>query len=254
MKTITNIKTAIIDEMNEYKRVLRSIPSAVVAFFVVSVILMNLLANKEINTGISWLALDCGITVSWLSFLAMDMITKGFGAKASIRVSTFAVGVNLLVCSVLFIVSKIPGNWAAFYDYGTENINQSLNATFGGTWYILLGSTVAFLASAIVNSTINAGIGRLIKKSNFGTYAIRSYVSTLIGQFVDNFVFALIVSHTFFGWTMIQCLTCAFTGCIVELLCEVVFSPIGYRVSKNWENEGINADYVVNLSVNIEEV
>ena len=30
------------------------------------------------------------------------------------------------------------------------------------------------------------------KKKNFGTFAVRSYVSTFIGQFVDNLVFALV--------------------------------------------------------------
>lgn len=247
----TNIKLAITKEIAEFRYTLRRIPSAVVAFFVVAVVLMNLLANKEITTGVSWLALDCGLTVSWMSFLAMDMITKGFGAKASIRVSLFAVGVNLLVCLMLFIVSNIPGNWAEFYNYNSQDINNSLDSTFGGTWYILLGSTIAFVLSAIVNSTLNASIGKLFKKSNFGTYAIRSYVSTLFGQFVDNLVFALIVSHTFFGWSLIQCITCAFTGCIVELICEVIFSPIGYKVSENWGTED-DIDYA-NIN-NMEEL
>ena len=31
----------------------------------VSVIVMNLLANKSIDTGTTWLALDCGIIFSW---------------------------------------------------------------------------------------------------------------------------------------------------------------------------------------------
>ena len=64
---------------------LRSVPSMLMVFFCVSVILMNLLANKELSTGIEWLALDCGITVSWLSFLSMDMLAKRFGPKAAIK-------------------------------------------------------------------------------------------------------------------------------------------------------------------------
>ena len=232
-------------EFDDFKVLLRNVPSICVTAFVVSVILMNLLANKEINTGISWLALDCGILVSWLSFLSMDMLTKRFGPKAATKISFFAVGMNLIVCAVLFIVSKIPGNWGAFYDYGMEqSINGAINATFGGTWYVLLGSTIAILVSSIVNNFSNAAIGKMLKENNFKSYAIRSYASTLIGQFVDNMVFALIVSHNFFGWTLVQCITCSITGCVVELLCEMIFSPIGYRVSKKWEKENVGRDYL----------
>lgn len=228
----------------DYKDLTYNVPSVIMALFCVSVVLMNLLANKEINTGISWLALDCGLTVSWLSFLAMDMLTKRFGPKASIKLSLTASAINLLVCGFLLFCSKLPGNWAAFYDFESETVNQALNNTFGGTWYVLMGSTIAFIVSAIVNALLNAGIGSMMKKDNFAAYAARSYISTLFAQFVDNMVFALIVSHVFFGWTLLQCVTCSLTGCIVELLCEVIFSPIGYKVCKKWEEENVGSAYI----------
>lgn len=239
-KILEVIKT----EIAEYRILLRNVPSLVMALFVVSVILMNLLANKEISTGISWLALDCGLLVSWLSFLAMDMLTKRFGASASIKLSILAVGINLLVCVILFIVSQVPGNWGEFYTYNDLTVNEALNNTIGGTWYVLLGSTVAFIISAIINALINSGVGLLCKKDNFISYAARSYISTLVAQFIDNFIFALIVSHTFFGWSMLQCVTCSLTGCVVELLCEVVFSPIGYKFCKSWERDKVGQQYI----------
>lgn len=233
-------------EWRHFKLLMRSVPCAVVALYTVSVILMNLLANKSLDTGISWFALDGGLTVSWLSFLVMDMITKRFGAKASIQISAFAVACNLLVCAVLLVVSNIPGYWGEYYTYEMVEVNQALNATFGGTWYVLMGSTIAFLTSAIVNAILNSAIGRAMTSSGFKSFAIRSYVSTMIAQFVDNMVFSLIVSHVFFGWTMTQVVTCSATGCIVELLCEIVFSPIGYRVSKQWEKENVGREYLKN--------
>lgn len=233
-------------EWFNFKLLMRSIPCPVVALYAVSVILMNLLANKSIDTGISWFALDGGLTVSWLSFLVMDMVTKRFGAKASIQVSLFAVACNLLVSVVLLIVSIMPGYWGEYYTYGTIEVNQALDATFGGTWYVLLGSTIAFVSSAVVNAIINSAIGRATTGKGFGNFALRSYVSTLIAQFVDNMVFSTLVSHVFFGWTIPQVITCSLTGCFVELLCEVVFSPIGFRVSKKWEEEHIGEEYLKN--------
>ena len=242
------IKTVISRELYSYKLLLKSVPTLVVLMFVISVILMNLLANKEIYTGVNWLALDCGLTMSWLSFLCMDMITKRFGSKAAIRLSIIAIGVNLFVCMMLYLISLIPGNWAEFYTYNDDIVNSALNSTIGGTWYVLLGSTFALFVSSIVNAITNETIGRVLKKDTFKTYAIRSYVSTFLAQFVDNFVFSLVVSHVFFGWTLLQCVTCSLTGCFVELLCEVVFSPFGYKVCKQWEKENVGHRYIDHMN------
>ena len=61
----------------ETKILLRSIPATVVTLFAVSVVCMNLLANKTL-VQLDWIALDAGILISWLSFMCMDIITKHF--------------------------------------------------------------------------------------------------------------------------------------------------------------------------------
>ena len=227
----------------DYKVLLRSIPASTVTLFIVSVIMMNLLANKELIS-LPWLALDCGFAVSWVSFLCMDMVCKRFGARASIMVSVMALGVNLAVSLVFWLLTLTPGMWGAYYDTGLFEVNDALNATIGGTWYVVLGSSCAMLASSVVNSLLNQAIGRLEHKNTFGAFALRSYVSTGIAQFVDNLVFAVIVSHTFFGWTWLQVLTCSLTGAAAELLCEVFLSPVGYRVVRGWERENVGELYL----------
>lgn len=231
-------------ELEDTKQMLRAIPSMALVFFCLSIILMNLFANKEIALGLTWLALDCGVLLSWLSFLCMDIITKRFGPKASIKLTLTAVVVNLLVCVIFKVVSIIPGNWAEFYSFESDIVNLCLDNTIGGTWYVLLGSTIAIVISSIVNSFANFSIGKLFKQSNFKEFAVRSYVSTFIGQFVDNLVFCSLVSYNFFGWTPLQCVMCSFTGGIVELIFEIIFSPIGYRISKKWEEENVGSEYL----------
>ena len=227
------------ESINNYALLLRSVPSLVMTLFVVSVVLMNLLANKEIGLNLDWLALDCGFTVSWLSFLCMDMLTKRFGPKAAIQLSLTAMAINLFVCGILFVISLIPGNWGEYYTYENDIVNQALNSTIGGTWYVVLGSACAFAASAILNAILNHAIGKMCKKNNFVSYALRSYISTGLAQFLDNFIFAMMVSHVFFGWTMTQVITCSITGCVAELLCEEVSSPLGYKVCKKWEKHNV---------------
>ena len=76
-----------------------------------------------------------------------------------------------------------------------------------------------------------------------GAYIIRSYVSTAIGQFADNLIFALIVSKIFFGWSWLQCFTCALTGMLIELACEALFAHFGFFVCKKWKKKGIGNEY-----------
>ena len=235
----------------DYKVLLRSIPASTVTLFIVSVIMMNLLANKELIS-LPWLALDCGFAVSWVSFLCMDMICKRFGARASIMVSVMALGINLGVSLVFWLLTLTPGMWGAYYDTGLLEVNDALNATIGGTWYVVLGSSCAMLTSSVVNSLLNQAIGRLEHKNTFGAFALRSYVSTGIAQFVDNLVFAVIVSHTFFGWTWLQVLTCSLTGAVAELLCEVFLSPVGYRVVRGWERENVGVLYLQRRAAEVE--
>ena len=60
------MKTKLKKEWNEFVTLTRNIPSIFVTLFIVSVVGMNLLANKSINMPVSWLALDAGILLSWV--------------------------------------------------------------------------------------------------------------------------------------------------------------------------------------------
>lgn len=208
---------------------------------------MNLLANKSLSLPFEWLALDAGFVVSWIAFLTMDILTKHFGPKAATQISILGLVINLLISLLMFVVSVIPGIWGESFVEGSENIiNTAINNTFGGTWYVILGSALAFIVSAFVNNFSNYGIGKIFKNNPDSrlAYYIRAYVSTSIGQFVDNLIFALVVSHVFFGWSLVQCFTCALTGMLFELLAEVIFSPLGYRICRKWKEENVGANYL----------
>ena len=240
---MTKIKLWLEKEKKQMSILLRNIPATVMTLFVISVVSMNLLANKTLLQ-LDWIALDGGILISWLSFMCMDITTKHFGPRASNRISVLAAAINLLTCLIFFVASAIPSNAA---DY------TAFNGIFGGTWFILLGSTIAFLSSAIINNMLNFMIGKTFRKNPDGkfAYAMRTYISTFIGQFFDNFIFSLIVFVGFapvfwdgFHWTVLQCAMCALTGAVAELIMEIVFSPIGYRVVKRWKKNNIGKEYL----------
>jgi len=180
------------------------------------------------------------------------MICRRFGPKASVRVSILALAINLAVSALFWLVSLAPGMWGAYYDTGSLAVNAALNATIGGSWYVVLGSSLAMLCSSFVNSHVNQFIGHLTDSGSFATFALRSYVSTGIGQIVDNLVFAIVVSHTFFGWTWLQVVMCSLTGAAAELLCEIVLSPVGFHVANIWARDGVGEEYVETHTAEIE--
>ena len=242
-KGSVSIRKWISREKKETEILLRCIPATTVSLFVVSVICMNLLANKTLLQT-TYIALDGGILISWLSFMCMDIITKYFGPKASNKISVLASAINLLTCAIFYIVSIIPSN---------ANDYTALDEILGGTWFILLGSTIAFLVSAVINNFLNWTIGKAFSKNPDGrlAYAVQSNISTFVGQFFDNLIFSLIVFVGFapifwdgFHWTVVQCTACALTGAVAELIMEVLFSPFGYRIVLNWKQYNVGQEYL----------
>lgn len=234
------------DEAADYKMLLRTIPSPAVSLFVLSVVCANLMANKELVSH-TYFALDCGFVFSWIMFLCMDVICRRWGARAAVKISFFALAVNLAVCACFALLARTPGMWGAYYSTGDSAVNDALNRTFGGSWYVVLGSALAFAVSSVSNALLNekvgAVFGRYFSTRGFAVFALRSYISTAVSQFIDNLIFAAAVSKVFFGWTWTQVLVCSATGAVFELLCEVVFSGVGYRVVRSWEEENVGASY-----------
>ena len=229
-------------ELKDYKLLFRNIPSLTITLFFISVVCANLMANKELFN-YKYVALDCGFVFSWIMFLCMDVICKHWGAKASIKVSLLALVVNLSVCIIFYLLSLTPGMWGEFYSTDSIQVNDALNKTFGGSWYVVFGSATAFIISSIVNALLNDFIGKRVSSNGSAGFALRSYTSTVIAQYVDNFIFATIVSKFFFGWSWTQVFICSGIGALFELLAEIFFSGIGYKVVRNWEAENVGKEY-----------
>ena len=239
------MKQKIKNIFEDYKLLLKSIPWWVTLMFVMSVVFMNLFANKVMFRAGDFLAGDAGLLLSWIPFLAMDIVVKRFGPKAATKMNILALLINLICVGIFAGVAAIPGDGG---DY------SAFNTAFSSTWFIVLGSSVAFVLSGLANNFINFAIGKMFKKNPDGklAYVSRTYVSTFIGQFLDNVIFAVIV-FVIFGpiywpgfepFTIGLCLGTGVVGAVLELLMEVIFSPIGYRLCKKWKQEGVGQEYV----------
>lgn len=228
--------------VEEYKVLLRSVPAFVTAFFILATVLMNLAASKIIFNAFN-VAVTGGFILSFVPFLCMDTVTKYFGARAAILLNILSALGNLFAVIFLAIVAAIPTPGS---DY------TAFNSTFGCVWFIALSSTVAFVLSGVVNSLLNAAIGKIFKKNPDGKLAFftRAYISTFVGQALDNFLFIAgvycIFAPIYWGMSLpvTTCIGTAILGGIFELVVEMIFSPIGYTTSKRWAKEGIGQEYI----------
>ena len=238
---MSKVKQFFKKEWQSLRETLSKVNPLIMTFFVLGVVAMNLLASKSIDLSwlpgndieageIGWLALDCGFLISWLCFFSMDNIARRLGPKASTQMTIVAIFVNLIVCGIFLLAGNIPGVWGASYDYSGQ-VNAALDSTIAGSWYVLMGSTIAFISSAIVHGLASTAISKIFKnKESLKAYAICSAVGTSLGQFVDNMIFALIVSLNFFGWNILQCVMCSLTGMLFEFLMSIIFVPIGHKI------------------------
>lgn len=234
---ISKVKSLIAD----YKALLRSVPALVTTIFVLTTVLMNFAAAKLI-VNVGGFAVTGGFILSFVPFLCMDTVAKRFGARAAILLNILSAAGNLFAVIFLAIVAAIP----------TEQPYSEFNYIFGAVWFICLSSTVAFVVSGIVNSLINVAVGKLFKgKTSIIEFFTRSAFSTFVGQAIDNFLFIAGVYVVFapIYWGMeplpiITCLGTAVFGGLMELLCEVIFTPLGYKIVKNWEKNNVGEEYI----------
>lgn len=225
----------------DYKLLLRNVPALVTVVFCVGTVWMNISAGKLLLN--VWnVAITGGFLLSFLPFLCLDVVAKRFGARAAILLNILSAVCNTFFVIGLSIVAAIP----------TKDDYTAFNTVLGGVWFISLSSIVAFILSGVANSALNAAIGKLFKnKTSVLEFCSRSFVSTFIGQAIDNFLFIagvyVVFAPKFWGTTPLPILTCvgtAIVGGFFELLCEVITAPIGYKIVKNWEREDVGREYL----------
>lgn len=235
--------------IENYKILLRSIPGEITALYCVAIVAMNLMANKIIFNS-HFVAADGGLLLSWIPFLCMDIVVKRYGVKAANKLNIFALLVNLLMVATFALVSATQIDIGVQYAQG--DVYTAFNSVFSCTWFVVFGSSVAFIMAGLINNSLNWSIGKMFKKNPDGklAYATRSFVSTFVGQFADNFIFAVIVFIVFapiywgYSLTVVQCIGSATVGAVLELIMEIIFSPIGYTVIKKWKEEGVGLEYI----------
>lgn len=233
----TKIKSWFKQEWLETKTLFKCLPAWPFAILCAALIAMNFLANKIIVTE-TWLTIDAGIIVSWVSFLAGDTLVKRFGAKAAIKINIAAICVQLVAILLLTIGATIP--WAK-----SSDPVDGFDTIFGASLWPLAAGTGAFILAIVFDSFFSKFIlTRFKNRTSFRAYAVASYGSTFVGQFLDNLLFALFFTMWLPGVVTSSIWLMALVGAVLELLCQLVFSPLGYKIASNWRKNGVGKEYI----------
>lgn len=227
--------------LSDYKLLLNNVPALITVAFCVGTIWMNIAAGKIILNTMN-VAITGGFLLSWLPFLCMDAVAHRFGARAAIMLNVLSAIFNVLFVIGLSIVAAIP----------TAEPYTEFNYCFGSVWFIVLASTIAFVVSGIANSLINVAIGKLFKNGTTASeFYSRSFISTFIGQAIDNFLFIFLTYSVFapIFWKSeplpaLTCIGTAIVGGLFELIAEAILSPVGFAIVKDWEARNVGHDYI----------
>ncbi len=162
-----------------------------------------------------------GVLFFPVSYIFGDILTEVYGYGRDRRV--IWAGFGALVFAALMSTVVLALKPAA--DPFNAEYQTHLNAVFGNTPRIVLGSILAFWAGSFVNSYVMA---KMKVRSDGKKLWARTIGSTICGEFVDSGLFYVIA---FYGiWSNQQLISVIVAQYFLKTGWEVVMTPVTYRV------------------------
>jgi len=203
----------------------------IVASFFVSILVISNIASsaKIVDTGISIfsipLVFDGGTLLFPIVYVLGDVLTEVYGFKTARRVICTGFAVMVLAALVFFLLGILPPE--SSWETGTGS--SAYNAILGGMSYggIVLASLAAYLTGELSNAAI---LSKLKIKMKGRMLWVRTIGSTLVGEFLDTFIFVLIASAAgVFAWELFWSLI--ITNYILKCAIEAAVTPFTYCAS-----------------------
>jgi uncharacterized integral membrane protein (TIGR00697 family) len=160
--------------------------SVVLALFVTSLIISNIIAVKVVS--IFGLTLPAAVILFPIAYIVGDVLTEVYGYARARQSIWIAFGCNLLAVLAIWIAGLLPADaqWRAGVFTDPVSSGQAFDAILGFTPRLLLASFSAYLVGEFVNAFIMAKLklvtrGRLLWTRTIG--------STILGQGLDSLIF-----------------------------------------------------------------
>lgn len=175
------------------------------------IIIQNILATKNID--ITIFTVTTGILVSPLVFIIQDIQTEVYGYKKAKKMIILGYLMNFIAIMLYSFSILIPSS-------STYTNQAAFTTILGTTPRIAVASFIAYMIGALINSKVMENMKIRHEKNLF----FRAISSTVVGQFIDNMLFAVIA---FIGILPTQAIISMIVGgTLFEIIYEVIFYPI----------------------------
>lgn len=203
------------------KKEVSTLQMSMTLILVLCLILSNILVVKSIDLfGIKALANTCSAITFPITYVLSDVFSEVYGYKWSRITATWAF-IGTVLCSVFFAIAiAIPGNEA-------WTMQEALVSILGNTPQIAIASVVAFWFGDLANDKVF----RFLKKKNNSEkyFGVRAILSSLVGKYVDGFIFTFIgLSFLPLETKLIMVANCPF----VQICIEILVLPITILLAK----------------------
>jgi uncharacterized integral membrane protein (TIGR00697 family) len=220
MNFVNKLKSKIPNILSPEKKV-STLQMSLTQLLVLCLVLTNILVVKSIDLfGIKALANTCSVLVFPVTYMLSDVFSEVYGYKWSRVTATWAF-LGTIFCSLLFALAiAIPGNEA-------WTLQEAFVSVLGNTPQIAFASVLAFWVGDLANDVVF----RFLKKKNNSEklFGVRAILSSLVGKYVDGFVFTFIgLSFLPLETKLIMVATCPF----VQVCIEIAVLPISIWLCK----------------------
>lgn len=181
------------------------------ALYAGSLIAMNILATKQFDLGM--FTVTTGILISPLSFIIQDLTTEIYGYLEARRM--IIIGFAVMLGATLFYQLAIMIPPSAFWQG-----QVSFVAILGTTLRISIASLSAYLIGSIMNAWVMDSLKVRYQDRLF----FRLISSTVVGQLLDNAIFATVAFLGVLPVTAI--LSMIVGGTLFETVYEVILYPV----------------------------
>lgn len=201
--------------MSDQERQYRHIDS-ITALFVAVLLISNIASTKILTLG--FLTFDGGTLLFPLSYIFGDVLTEVYGFKRARKAIWLGFASAFLMSFLFFVVGILPPA------EGWEN-QKAYDAILGVTPRIVAASLVAYFSGSYTNSIILAKM-KIFTKGRF--LWMRTIGSTIVGEFVDTLIFALIAfAGTLTRETLVALIA---SNYVFKVGVEALFTPLTYRI------------------------
>ena len=189
---------------------------AIVALFITSLVVANIIAVKIVN--VAGLLLPAGTIIFPISYICGDVLTEVYGYRRARQVIWLGFACNLLAVAAIWIAQVLPG--ATFWDAQGAYVR-----ILGFTPRLLVASFCAYLVGEFANSFV---LARLKILTSGRMLWLRTISSTLVGEGLDSLIF---ISIAFWGIVPTEAITVTIlTQWLFKSGYEALVTPITYAV------------------------